>query len=299
MTTYTTDIQPNGILAFRGPDSIKFLQGQTTCHLDELTDTNAIYGAFCNPKGRIKTTFLLLKESDEDLLMLVDKQQIDYVRDELKMYIAFFKSEITDLTDDYRLIGALNGNEDNHSGVATFSLTRSDDRITISIPGSSNRSLILLSNTVADELQLNITQTNQWYLEDIQAGLIWTSEAEREKFLPHDINLPGLGGVSYDKGCYTGQEIVARMHYRGNPKYTTAVLTTTNPEVVFESPLKAEISPDKVKSIGHPVGNAISDGENTIILASIVKDVLEQQEIKLSIQKERTILCSINKPNLG
>ena len=256
-----------------------------------------LYGAFCNPKGRIKTTFLLLKESDEDLLMLLDRDQIDYLRDELKMYIAFFKSEITDLSDDYRVIGAIEEGDMHHSENVVFTLEREENRISVHIPGGTGRSLLLIPNAMADKLQF--TQTQQWYLEDIQAGLIWTTESEREKFLPHDINLPGLGGVSYDKGCYTGQEIVARMHYRGNPKYTTAVLTTTDPDVAFEAPLKALIGADKVKSIGQPIGNAIADGEKTIILASIVKDFLEQKEINLSIHTERTILCSISKPILG
>ena len=71
MTTFTTHFQPSGILSFDGPDSIKFLQGQTTCNLDELSETKALYGAFCNPKGRIKSTFLLLQIEPEKLLMLV------------------------------------------------------------------------------------------------------------------------------------------------------------------------------------------------------------------------------------
>ena len=299
MTTYTTDIQPNGVLAFRGPDSIKFLQGQTTCHLDELTDSNAIYGALCNPKGRIKTTFLLLKESDEDVLMLVNNHQADYIRDELKMYIAFFKSEIIDVTDEYKLYGAIEDADNTTSQSTGFTLVRDGNLISIRFPGPPKRSLELVSNITAGDDLPNLTRTQQWYLADIQTGLIWTTESEREKFLPHDINLPGLGGVSYDKGCYTGQEIVARMHYRGNPKYTTAILTTTAIEADIQSPLKAILSPDKIKSIGHPVGNAITDGEKTIFLASIVKDFLEQQEIKLSIDTERTILCNISKPIHG
>lgn len=299
MTTYTTNIQPNGILAFRGPDSIKFLQGQTTCNLEELTDSNAIYGAFCNPKGRIKTTFLLLKENDEDLLMLLNRDQTDYIVDELKMYIAFFKSDIFDVTEQYSLIGSIADAEQTNFDDLSFNLTRDQNAIIIRLPGSPLRSLHLIEKGKAAFQQLNITETNRWYLADIQNGLIWTTEPEREKFLPHDINLPGLGGVSYDKGCYTGQEIVARMHYRGNPKYTTAVLTTTDSVNDFDSPLKAFIDTDKVKSIGNPIGNPITDGETTIVLASIVKDFLEQQEIKLSNCKETTILCNISKPNLG
>ena len=296
MTRFTTQFQPSGILAFTGPDSIKFLQGQTTCNLDDLNDSNALYGAFCNPKGRIKSTFLLVQINPEKLLMLLQPDQCAYLQDELKMYIAFFKSEVTDETANYQMLGLLHDEAGRKE--STYTVTSENDVFRVNLPGEFRRELLISENTIEtdgfDELD-----NNDWAIQDIQNGLVWTHEGTREKFLPHDINLPGLGGVSYEKGCYTGQEIVARMHYRGNPKYTSAVLSTEESIDALESPLKAELSDGKVKSIGHIISQSKGAQGKSWILASVHKDLLEQQEIKLSITEETTILCGINRTILG
>ena len=166
------------------------------------------------------------------------------------------------------------------------------------LPGEFRRELLISENTI-DTDGFDELDNTDWAIQDIQNGLVWTHEGTREQFLPHDINLPGLGGVSYEKGCYTGQEIVARMHYRGNPKYTSAVLSIEEPIDALESPLKAELGDGKVKSIGHIISQTKRAQGKSWILASVHKDLLEQQEIKLSITEETTILCDINRTILG
>ncbi len=298
MKKYHTNIQPDGILAFKGPDSRKFLQGQTTCDIDLLTAANPLYGAFCNPKGRVKTTFLLVEESEDNLLMLLRKDQCDYLRDELKMYIAFFKSEIHDLSDQFQIFGMLSPSESS-AEQKEFTASRDGDLIQVQLPGSPSRDLLIAPKDHQPTENYETSTDNGWLLSDIRNGMVWTTAANREQFLPHDINLPGLGGVSYTKGCYTGQEIVARMHYRGNPKYTTAVLTTSEQNVTFESPLRVVQESDKLKTIGHAVTEAVDDDGKSVILVSILKDFLNQQELVLSNPEERTILCKIYKPFIG
>ena len=297
MTTFTTHFQPSGILSFDGPDSIKFLQGQTTCNLDELSETKALYGAFCNPKGRIKSTFLLLQIEPEKLLMLVHQDQCAYLQKELKMYIAFFKSEVTDVSDHYQTVGLLY--KEQGSTTSSYDVSSTNGQILITLPGIYRREIILSQSEITLDAAIAEAEQAEWLIQDIQSGLVWTNEASREQFLPHDINLPGFGGVSYEKGCYTGQEIIARMHYRGNPKYTSAVLITDELADSISSPLKAELTAGKIKSIGHVI-NQHSDGQGkSWILASIHKDLLQQQEIGLSINEEKTILCDINRTYLG
>lgn len=297
MTTFTTDIQPNGILAFEGPDSVKFLQGQTTCNLDELSETNALYGAFCNPKGRIKSTFMLIQMTPEKILMLLNKEQSAYLQDELKMYIAFFKSEITNVTDNYQITGLLT--EEEGLKESTYSISSADGEIRVILPGAKRREIVLSESAGNSENTENEVSSSDWAIQDIQNGFVWTGEQGREQFLPHDVNLPGLGGVSYEKGCYTGQEIVARMHYRGNPKYTSAVISCDEPLEHLESPLKAHLADGKIKSVGHIITKHVTAEGKSWILASVHKDLLEEQEIKLSIAEETTILCGINRTILG
>lgn len=297
MTTFSTDIKPNGILAIEGPDSIKFLQGQTTCNLDDLSETNALYGAFCNPKGRIKSTFMLIQINPQKILMLLDKSQCGYLQDELKIYIAFFKADITDVTETFHIVGLLTQEEGIKESV--YSVSSADGNIRVILPGNTRREIIL--SEVSSQSTFDLPHDNesaslsQWAIQDIQNGLVWTEEQTREKFLPHDINLPGLGGVSYEKGCYTGQEIIARMHYRGNPKYTTAVITSEETPEQLDATLKVKLADGKTKSVGHVITKHITVERKTWILASVHKDLLDEREISLSIAEERTILCQINR----
>ena len=296
MTTFTTDIQTNALLSFNGPDSIKFLQGQTTCQLDDLTESNAIYGAFCNPKGRIKTTFLLLKHTDDSLFMLLNDEQSDYIREALSPYVAFYKCEISDVTSQYRIVGLSGGSEPE---ILSYEVSREDDDIVVHLPGKPSRRLLITPIDSVKPHSYTEASAGQWLLQDIQNGVIWTTANDREKFLPHDVNLPGLGAVSYEKGCYTGQEIVARMHYRGNPKYKTMVLSTDKIDTMFDSPLKATVEQGKLKSVGNPIGKPVTKGDTVYILTSINKDSAELGEINLSISGERSILCKLDEPFLG
>lgn len=151
-------IQELGILQISGIDAKKFLQGQLTCNLEEVTESESKLGAHCNPQGRIISLFrIYLRENSYYLQM--PKAIVPIAQNALKKYAVFFKVELNDASN--------------------------------SMP--------------------NLTPYDG---EDIP--LIYPETSE--KFLPHEINLPARGGVSFNKGCYTGQEIIARMQYRGKLK---------------------------------------------------------------------------------
>jgi hypothetical protein len=164
-----TDTSYLGLLRIAGVDAKRFLQGQLTCNVDEVTTTEYRLGAHCNPAGRIISLFRLFLYHD-DYYMQMPRETVPVALTALKKYAVFFKVALSDVSDALIFIGYCKN-------------------------------------------PLTLKQ------EDIHAGIVAIYPETSAKFLPHEINLPELNGVSFNKGCYTGQEIIARMHYRGKSKY--------------------------------------------------------------------------------
>ena len=175
MTTINNLLAPvlPGLLCVSGEQAKKFLQGQLTCHMDEVTPSHSLLGAHCNPQGRVISLFrIFLRENNYYLQM--PRELIPIAKQALQKYAVFFKTSLVD-------------------------------------------------SEIFSE-----TQSANWHMENIRKKIPSIFPETSEKFLPHDLNLPELGAVSFNKGCYTGQEIIARMQYRGKLKNHLyhAVITT-------------------------------------------------------------------------
>ena len=158
---------PNdGLLKVSGIDAKKFLQGQLTCDVEEITSTKTALGAHCNPQGRVISLFRLFFYQDAYYL-LMPVAMVPITMNALKKYAVFFKAELSDAT-----------------------------------------------KTLADIAQHIALEK----YSDIAKGIPAIYPETSGKFLPHDLNLPELNVVSFHKGCYTGQEIIARMHYKATLK---------------------------------------------------------------------------------
>ena len=300
MKKFTHLFQPAGLVRFHGEDAVKFLQGQTTCDLDKLTDDKAIYGAFCNPKGRIKTTFLVLKGWDDDLFMLMDSSQCDYLQSELAPYMAFFKAEYEIVSDDFTLLAVADKTKSVVEEPATdFLVSRHDEAIAIHLPARHPRQIEIRKTEELNDAEYSKDDSLAWHLWNITDGLVWVNVQTREAFLPHDVNLPTLGGVDFEKGCYTGQEIVARMHYRGDPKYGRAVLIMDKALQELPSTVSQVSTDGKRSKVGQMIDFVATSDDQTFALVTIKKDIINQQHFKLSITEETSILCNVLKPNLA
>ena len=297
MTLYTQTMSPSGLISCKGADALKFLQGQITSNMDDISPSNGLFGAFCNPKGRIKTTFLVIQVAEEEFVLLMDTSQCDYIISELSPYVAFFKAELANVSESYQVIGVINDTETATAEKPVYTVVESDGVFEITIPGFKDRSLLLVPEGMSSEYQSD--SSVNWDLMDIEDGYVWINESNRESFLPHDINLPAIGGVSYEKGCYTGQEIIARMHYRGNPKYTAAVIDSKETDFSSADQLKQQLTESDTKKIGQVVSKPVSDNDNSYILASVSKDLLDGSHFQLSNSPNPSILCNIKKPYFG
>jgi folate-binding protein YgfZ len=215
-----------GLLAVRGPDASKFLQGQLTCNLNYLSADSASLGARCTPKGRMLSSFRIVQQGDGYLLAMAS-ELLDSQLTDLQKYAAFSKSKLSDESAQWLRIGLQGG--DAVLASLGLNLPATADSVVhvgdmLAVRLSDGRSELWAPTAQAEAAlatltaQLREAPLNDWLLAQVRAGIGQVFGANREQLIPQMINLQALGGVSFKKGCYTGQEIVARMQYLGKLK---------------------------------------------------------------------------------
>lgn len=213
-----------GILAVSGSDATQMLQGQFTCNVNEISSTKSGIGAFCNPKGRVITTFFISKLNDSYILLL-PIELLEKVKNKLKMYILRSDVKIVDETDRFCMTGLVSTSLNTLLPKKEWE-TLTAEYLTCKIPSSLNRYIILAEATqtlsfwqkLLAEADCQPQSSSDWNQLDIAAGIPWLGTETSEEYIPQMLNIDKLGGVSFNKGCYTGQEVVARTHYLGKAK---------------------------------------------------------------------------------
>lgn len=222
------------LLSIQGVDVTKFLQGQLTCDVATLSIEQSLLGSACTPKGRMYTSFRLIELADTSppcVLMRLRSDIAESTQAALNKYMVFFKSKMLDVSDSWAGMGIVG---EHNSGLLSQifgalpakdnQVLQTDEGILIRVPGTKVRYEAWLKTSAAIELWHKlaadscIAGTGAWRLEDMRAGIAEVSAATQEEFLPQALNFQIVGAVSFNKGCYTGQEIVARTQYRGKIK---------------------------------------------------------------------------------
>ena len=229
--TFPTKVDHNGktiyplvhlaVLMVSGKDAAKLLQGQITCDVNDVTGIKSSLGALCNPKGRAITTFLLVKTGDA-FLMVLPVELLEPVKKRLQLYVLRSEVTLTDASDQHCLIGLC------HPATQADPLfaTVQQEIITVNFSTTQSRSLVIAKTDKAIAFWSDRTgnqgfqpkNPEQWRFLDIISGIPWLTTETSGEFIPQMLNLDLLGGISFNKGCYTGQEIIARTHYLGKTK---------------------------------------------------------------------------------
>lgn len=281
-SAFFTELNHEGILAVRGADAAKFLQGQLTCNLSYLSAEYSSLGARCTPKGRMTSSFRILADGDGYLLAMAT-ELLDSQLADLKKYAVFSKATLSDdsaqwvrfgLSGAGHLLADLNGQADQ--------VARNDTSITIGL-GHGRAELWVpaqQAEQVRARLQASLPQgeLNDWLLGQIRAGIGQVFGATRELFIPQMINLQAVGGVSFKKGCYTGQEIVARMQYLGRLKRRLYRLALDGDEV--PEPGRELFSPVHGSSVGEVV-LAARAADGVELLAVLQDDAVSDGRVRL------------------
>lgn len=282
------------LLLVHGPDASKFLQGQVTCDLRDLNNPITRLGAQCNPKGRILLTFRALQINPETIALRIPAAMLEKAKQSFGKYIVFSKAKLIDAQQEYFLYG-LYGDQAAETAHKIFQALPNEDGGYVENGGNfliqldAHRYELWIHNTNAIEFEQQIAASatpgniNDWGLLDIHAGVADICPETYEKLTPQEINYQLVNGINFRKGCYTGQEIVARMHYRGKLKrhmYRFSIITDQNP-----TPGTAVINNTTGQNAGQIIVVVRANSQEIEILASVLDEQLEGLAIEGIPQK--------------
>lgn len=296
---YVTDILNDyGFIRIHGPDSSKFLQGQLTCDVKQITAQHSSLGAHCDPKGRMIALFRLF-DWQKDYYMLLPQSILPTTLASLQKYARFAKTELIDISAQLACFGCYGESLDAIFGEFLAPIPTSVDQVVIKSTflmihilspksASSSLSRILIIGEQADILTMQKKLLNNaskvgtelWHLLDIQAQVAQLYPQTSGQLTPHEINLPALNGVSFSKGCYTGQEVIARMQHLGKLKkhmYLVELSTSQTP-----TPGCPIIQQPTAQTVGLLVDFATVSDHCFIALAIIQDNALDDNELCLA-----------------
>lgn len=216
-------LQHLGVIAVTGEDAPDFLNAQC-CNVLPGAD-GLVLNAWCSAAGRVIAVFLLLRRGACFYLLLPASLLAEVARG-LRRYVLRARSEVQDVSADYRLFGTdragaievLGQTGDAPQWSVPGQLAISQRGLAVALPYAPERCLLLLPAASQLPGPEATGAVRHWQCMDLLAGMPWLHPASSERFLPQQLNLDLLEGMSLEKGCYPGQEIIARLQYRGQLK---------------------------------------------------------------------------------
>lgn len=198
-------LEQYGLLQAAGADARAFLHAQLTNDIENLPSGQARYAGWCSAKGRLLATFLVIPFSGGFLLQLAH-DLVPAVLKRLSMFVLRAKVSLSDVTGQWQQYGAWE-----ESPPGELQIREESEKIAVRI--DAQRVLLLSKQKMAATVP-----AQEWTLAEVRAGRVLITQATQGQFVPQMVNLELAGGVDFHKGCYPGQEIVARAQYRGEVK---------------------------------------------------------------------------------
>ena len=283
------NIENRGLLLVQGSDAKKFLQGQVTCDIDPLFNAEpslSTLGAHCTPKGRMLFSFRAFLLDDETIALSMVKSLIADAKKALEKYSVFSKVDITDASDEYRILGFCANNDSTAEGLSE--LPTAPNHTLVNQQGTiialdEHHFEYILDKASGDQLLLAYpaeVPSIDWEQVKIAAGIAEVTPETVDMFIPQMLNYQAIGtGVSFTKGCYTGQEVVARMQYLGKLKRRLFAFSINQAGVTtLGAPLYTKGS---TQSIGNIVATYQGDNGKTELLAVATEAAVENNSVYL------------------
>lgn len=232
-----------GVLKISGEDAEDFLHNQASNDLRELGAGEARLAALCNPKGRMYCSFLAFggRAAGGAWYLQMPRERVAPVMKRLSMFVLRAKVELSDVSDELPGFGVMGAAADE---VLERAAGASATVMAFMAAGVQPRAAIYADAETLIELWRAAVQKgcramtgDAWRCCDIQSGIAHISDATSEELVPQMANMDLLGGVSFSKGCYPGQEIVARTHYLGKLKRRTYLFSSDGRDVVAGAPV--------------------------------------------------------------
>lgn len=265
---------PWSVISVSGPDASTFLQGQVTTDMRELSAGQSRPGCLLNLKGRIETNFYICPQ-DNGFLMVVHNSLQDSAITRLKKYGVFSKVDIT--ASSLKVVGYLGKVSDelalpNNSNESIAE----QGQYWLRLHGDARFLRLCQPEQLEPKIKADMGDLTRWLAASIAAG-DWLIDASAQGlYQPQELDAHELQGVSYQKGCYLGQEIVARLYFRGQLKSSLKCLKSTALNT-------ADIAPQQVITAnGQSVGEVVAAIGSTGLALAIVRNEYNEVEITLA-----------------
>ena len=246
-----------GVIRAQGDDAVSFLQGQLTQDVAKLDASRAALAGYCSPQGSLLASFVICKPAAGEVLLLCHHSVLAATLKRLQMFVMRAKCKLTDATAELPLFGAV--------GDAAVALTgdlpvwgRSENRMRWPDSEGLARAVLIDANA---PLSPSLSLENWQWLE-VRSAIATIEAATVDQFVPQMLNYEQLGGVNFQKGCYPGQEIVARSQFRGTIKRRAYLFEIDGPvsvgQEVFHSSDAAQPAGLVVNVARNPNGDGFS-----------------------------------------
>ena len=287
MDTSFTLLKNEALIFLEGDDTHSFLQGQSTCDVRLLSQKLSLQGLFCTPKGRVLSDFLLLDLENSRVALRLKKEVEEVTKLNLKKYAAFSKVKFVEELTDWQIAGCwgedtkdiiqrLMGKEINGKGVKIHS----GDFHVIQIDRQGEHFECIFNSKTSSELLKDLqgacheSDETDWEQEIIRLGTSILDSTSSEEHVPQVLNYDLNGFISFEKGCYTGQEIIARLKYRGTPKRRCFLATSEIEAMIVPGSNVYFADSDKIAGV---IINVASTSQATAILISISEKALNAE----------------------
>lgn len=281
-----------GLIKVVGEQGRSFIHGQVTTDISSLAANQWRWGAHCDPKGKMLASFRTFA-IQEALFMLMPRDVIEVDLPQLQKYAVFSKATLSNASAEWTLLGVA-GEQANqfvgeHFGEVTQELTLVDQG---AILKDADRFILVLTPEAAATLvaqsQQSVFDASAWQALEISAGYPNIAASHASQYVPQMCNLQAVNGISFNKGCYMGQETIARMKYRGGNKRALYILRGhTELQISLESALEIEME-DGFRRGGQII-EFVQRGNQVLLTAVLANDTENTAKLRFADDEQSSL----------
>ena len=270
-----------GVIRAEGADAANFLHNQLTNDVLLMKEGQCRLAAFCNAKGRMQASFVVYKRSAEEVLLICRKDLIAPTVKRLSMFVLRAKAKLSDASDAFQLLGLAGDvvNVATHGAPTEAGLRHAAgdaDVLTLYPALGQPRAFWLAPLDVATPAGPALS-AELWQVGEVMSGIAWVEQATFEAFVPQMLNYESVDGVNFKKGCYPGQEVVARSQFRGTLKRRAFIVESTAPMAAGQEVFS---SLDATQPCGL-VAQAAADGAHHVAVVELQLSATENSSLHL------------------
>ncbi|MBW3515211.1 tRNA-modifying protein YgfZ [Shewanella sp. SM101] len=274
-----------GLIKVVGEQGRSFIHGQVTTDISSLATDQWRWGAHCDPKGKMLASFRTFAIQDA-LFMLMPKDAIEVDLPQLQKYAVFSKATLSNASAEWTLLGVAGEQAsqfvNKHFGDIQQELTLIENG---AILKDAERFILVLTPDAAAALvaqsELSVFDASAWQALEIAAGYPNLAASHASQYVPQMCNLQAVNGISFNKGCYMGQETIARMKYRGGNKRALYILRGhTNLQITLASGL--EIAMEDSFRRGGQIIEFVQRGNQVLLTAVLPNDTANDTQLRFA-----------------